>query len=392
MRWRNGETPGPWRITLFPTNRCNLKCKICWQRGAESLDWDEETSTPRLLELADEAAELGVRDWVIIGGGEPLIRADAVIPMCERIRSHDMNGVLQTNGTLLKPEISKKLIEMGWSKVNVSLDGPTKEINDLVRSEGSFDRSIENMRRLTEIKREMKSENPRLSFYTVITSANYDKIDQMVELAKSLGCDGGIELTTMVVHSEDGKPFQLTKEQLSALPKHIEKAIKLANTYSMPNNFGIYLEENIVENPNAMRKQHPRGSGKSIIDAMCFEPWLSTAITAEGVVGPCCAFWDPKAESIQKVSFRDAWLGPYLNDLRQKLIKNEKLPGYCARCPSILFAQSEVLRTRLKWETMSKTERAFYLAIKTVNSFKRFGLRRGLRRGSEWLRIYIKKR
>ena len=33
--WRNGGSAGPLRVTLFPTNRCNLRCSICWQRWAD---------------------------------------------------------------------------------------------------------------------------------------------------------------------------------------------------------------------------------------------------------------------------------------------------------------------------------------------------------------------
>jgi len=35
-RWQSGETPGPWTITLIPTNRCNLHCLMCWQRQIDA--------------------------------------------------------------------------------------------------------------------------------------------------------------------------------------------------------------------------------------------------------------------------------------------------------------------------------------------------------------------
>lgn len=159
----------------------------------------------------------------------------------------------------------------------------------------------------------------------------------------------------------------------------------------MPNNFGIYLQEHIVQDPNAMGKQRSGGKGRSLVDSMCFEPWLSVAITAEGVVGPCCAFWDPNAESIQKVSFREAWLGPYMQDMRKRLVEN-RLPGYCSRCPSILFALSEVLRAQLRWELMAPHERALYLVHKATNSIGRYGFRRALRRGVDWARIHARGR
>ena len=98
-RWQAGETPGPWTITLIPTNRCNLRCEICWQRRTEA-DFGHEVQDSRLEELVDEAAAMGVREWNISGGGEPMARAGLVLSLCERIRERDMNGALQTNATL----------------------------------------------------------------------------------------------------------------------------------------------------------------------------------------------------------------------------------------------------------------------------------------------------
>ncbi len=392
LQWQRGETPGPWRITLFPTNLCNLKCKICWQRGVEGLHDTEETSSDRLLQLVDEAAEMGVNDWIIIGGGEPLIRTETIVEMCERIRKHGINGVLHTNATLMKPEIAERLVEMQWNKVKISLDGPTREINDAVRSDGSFDKATRNIRYLTELKRKRNSLKPVVALYTVITSAICDKIDQMAELAHDLGCDGGIELTTMVVHSDEAKPFQLEEEHKAALPKNLRKAIALADSYSLPNNFAFYLEESVVQDPNAMLKVMKRGAGKDLADSVCFEPWLGTAITAQGTLGPCCAFWDPNAQSIQKLSLKEAWLGPYMQDLRKRLIENKRLPAYCSQCPSVLFAESEIMREQLRWHKMNKFQRIAHFSKKAAKSLQRHGLKRAIRRGFEWLRIQAGKR
>lgn len=119
LDWERGEKPGPWYVTLFPTNRCNLTCKICWLRGVdvESV-LQNELSDERMLELVDECADLGVKHWVIIGGGEPLMRGSSLISLCQRISDRNMTGILQTNGTLLKKKYAERLVDMQWQQIN----------------------------------------------------------------------------------------------------------------------------------------------------------------------------------------------------------------------------------------------------------------------------------
>lgn len=70
LQWHKGETPGPWQISYYPTYRCNIRCKICWKQAFEEpIDRSEEIGKERMLELVDEAADLGVKYWILGGGG-----------------------------------------------------------------------------------------------------------------------------------------------------------------------------------------------------------------------------------------------------------------------------------------------------------------------------------
>src|SRR5690606_8157550 len=132
-------------ITLFPTNKCNLPCEHCWLRWGEyDRTYASEMPDERLLELVDEAAELGVRDWTLVGGGDPMVRGKTVIAMCRRIREHGMDGMLHTNGTLFRPGQLEELVEMDWDRVAISLDGPTAELNNTIRGYG-FEKAVANM-------------------------------------------------------------------------------------------------------------------------------------------------------------------------------------------------------------------------------------------------------
>ena len=64
-----GEIQSPALVDWAITPKCNLSCQHC--RGMAK----EELSSERARELVTEIAELKP-GWVIVEGGEPLLRAD----------------------------------------------------------------------------------------------------------------------------------------------------------------------------------------------------------------------------------------------------------------------------------------------------------------------------
>jgi len=210
-----------------------------------------------------------------------------------------MNGVLVTNGILLTEEHMKHLLDIGWSRVSVSLEGATSEVNDGVRGEGSFDEATARIRLFNEMKRRRGADIPVIGLLTVLTSTNYDKMDGLVDLASDMGCArGGVQLTTMQLYSEDAESFQLRPEHKEALPKHLDRAWRRAEELGVFNNFALYFREEIVADPMAMRHTADPDA-KGMLRALCYEPWVSVSINSEGYAGPCCAFSAPQGSRPQ---------------------------------------------------------------------------------------------
>ena len=73
--WTDGRKKGPVRIDIEPTNSCNLKCRFCWTMSAKRLSscqYEKIITEERILEILHEAANLGVLEWQIAGGWEPI--------------------------------------------------------------------------------------------------------------------------------------------------------------------------------------------------------------------------------------------------------------------------------------------------------------------------------
>ena len=399
LRWQAGETPGPWEILVYPTNRCNLQCKICWQRWAEAeygkVDCESEVPDERLLRLVDEGAELGIREWGIVGGGEPMIRGDLVMAMCERICQRGMVGGIYTNGTLFTEKQFEHLVRIGWDRVTVSLDGPTAEINDDIRSEGSFERATRNLRLLADLRRRHNVSKPASNINTVTTARNFDKLDKMVELAHELGCvsAGSIEL---LVQGDLCTGFALRPEQQAELPKHVERAIQTAQRLGVTLNFADLLS---VSSIRPSQEAHPEKWGlvgdARFTDSLCFEAWLTMTVIAEnGKAGPCCGAWDTEMQSVQDKSLKEIWLGPYFQKVRAQLMTRTGAPGYCRLCSTHLIMRSEDLRRALlaypqaKWETMDLKRRLAFAAQHVYTNLRERGLRETLRRAKEWRQIH----
>lgn len=382
LAWDAGEKPGPFEIWIFPTNRCNLKCAICWQRWAEKefggVDYKSEISDERLLDLIDEGAALGVHTWRIVGGGEPMIRGDLVIRLCERIRQLGMNGYIQSNGTKFTRDQIEALIRIGWEHVTFSLDGPSAEINDSIRSSHSFEKATRNLGIFRDLKRQYNSTYPLISLCSVVTTRNADHLEEMVALACEYDCDS-LEPISLVVLGEYTEQLRLTDEQQQHLQDNITGARQMGQAC------GVRVASYVSEFPmNNWPQCAPIVSRNpdAIENAVCFEPWLSMTILAEnGMCGPCSPFWDRESDSIRNMTLKEVWEGPYMQDVRRRLLRHENFPSYCKNCCSHIPEKARYFRERI----LEAKFRQYPPWKRLYNIFQRQGIREVVRKLYEWV-------
>src|SRR5271157_4199957 len=116
------------------TYRCNNNCRHCWLRlPVNAPEQRQELSFDEIRRIVDEARAMGCREWSI-SGGEPMLRPD--FPelfdyLTRKARSYTLN----TNGTLITPEIARLLTRKGAKMV--ALYGATTEVHDnITRTSG----------------------------------------------------------------------------------------------------------------------------------------------------------------------------------------------------------------------------------------------------------------
>ncbi len=160
-----------WNIT----RRCNLRCVHCYSDSRDQ-NYEGELTTPQALKVLDDLAEFQA-PTVLFSGGEPLMRPD-LFELAEAARSKGLRCVLSTNGYFISPDVAKKIQEVGFSYVGVSIDG-LRESHDRFRcSAGSFERAIEGIRNCRRL-------GVRVGLRFTVNKLNYDQLPGVLDLMET---------------------------------------------------------------------------------------------------------------------------------------------------------------------------------------------------------------
>ena len=165
---------------------CNLSCDHCFISCSPHNHRFEFLTLADVEEALQNSIRLGVREYYFTGG-EPFLNPN-LVTMLERTLSIGPATVL-TNGTVLKADALERLRiaeeESGFSlEFRVSIDGPTAEINDPIRGDGTFDRAMKGVTLLSDH-----------GFLPIITmtqtwsdTENHQILDQFRSVLKQHGC------------------------------------------------------------------------------------------------------------------------------------------------------------------------------------------------------------
>ena len=152
----------PWAILLDPTSACNMHCTGCW--AAEygnrlNLTFDELDS------IVTQGKELGTYMYIFTGG-EPLVRKQDVIALCEK--HSDCEFLSFTNGTLIDEDFCQAMLRVKNFVPAFSLEG-FEAANDSRRGDGAYQKVQKAMKLL-------KDHKLPFGISACYTSANYADI------------------------------------------------------------------------------------------------------------------------------------------------------------------------------------------------------------------------
>ena len=176
-----GERKSPISGTFELTLRCNLNCVHCYGRLPldDKQSQREELNFSEVCTLLDDAAQAGCL-WLLITGGEPLVRPDFV-EIYTYAKKKGFLTSLFTNGTLITEKLANHLQEYSPYLVEITLYGVTRETHERVtRVSGSFKQSLRGIHRLLE-------RGIPLNLKTMAMTINRHEIRDLERFAHELG-------------------------------------------------------------------------------------------------------------------------------------------------------------------------------------------------------------
>lgn len=178
MTTEHPTTSPPLGLLAELTHRCPLRCLYC-SNPLELERRSDELDTATWKRVLSEAAALGVLQ-VHLSGGEPTARRDLreIVAHCREV---GLYSNLITAGVGLSKDRLAELTVNGLDHVQLSMQGPRAETNDLVAGlEGAF----EEKQVVAGYIRELRLP---LTLNCVVHRHNIDQIGEIIELAMALG-------------------------------------------------------------------------------------------------------------------------------------------------------------------------------------------------------------
>jgi len=275
-----------------------------------------ELSTERAKKLIAEIAELRP-GWVIIEGGEPLLRED-LFELLGLMRQSRLEVHLITNGMLLSPQILTTLKELGV-KVMISIDAATPATYEALRNGASFERVV-------QAARNCAREGLLEAINITLLRTNYTEIPGVFELAASIG----VQRVTII----GLKPCQDYLAELLT-PQEYREAIKLACQAAQETGIEFFFDEPFFW---ATVKESGLSVETPAVSTGILVPSTTTCIFGEylfiepnGEVKPC-SFPPLTLGNVSEKSLGEIWSETLSSPFIHQLKDPKNVTGYCRSC------------------------------------------------------------
>ena len=355
--WARGEERPPYRLFAYVTERCNLRCPSCGLATGDIVPASDELDDATWLDVADQAIALGVRECYLTGG-EVLVRRPVVLEVMERLKAAGIRGILSTNGTTLDEAGTRRVVDMGWDTVIVSLDGPDAARNDPLRSrDGVFDEACRLIEALVTHRR--ASGPPEVHVHAVISRPSAGWLVELVQLCGDLGVDY-FAAEPIVRQSDACEPLMLDDAARAVLRDQVPRALALAAEFDLSNNLGFLRDAAVVDAPTdtaALNAADVGPSTRGFATTSCFVPFHNLVLHPNGVISGCWQYRDDASARVPEVSLEEAWYEGSPSRLRRDL-HDLGTPDPCRRCCLINARDNRRFRALLLADDPDRREQA----------------------------------
>jgi len=297
------------------TKRCNLNCDHCYLdadfRGGLRTD---ELNTEECFRVIDQIAEVNPNAFLILTGGEPLLRPD-IYQIIRYAADKKFMVVLGTNGTLINRANALKIKEAGAHGVGISIDSMDAGKHDKFRGvQNAWDQSMEAFNVMNEVGIDFLIQMS-------VSEMNYKEIPDVVAFAEKIGAIAFNLYFLVCTGRGQGNTDISNAAYEEALKMLYEQQMKYKGRLMINSKCAPQYKRVVYENdPDSVYTRTYSGG--------CPAATHYSRISPEGNLTPC-PFIAESVGNLKTDTFKDLWENaPLMVELRNR----KNLEGKCGTC------------------------------------------------------------
>jgi len=295
---KNGELKlesNPYYMVLEPTNSCNLRCPLCptgLQISARKKGLMNMDNFKLLIDnIHEHCIELALQNW-----GEPTLNKK-LPEMLKYCNEKNIFTIVSSNfSRLYKDNYLEELVKSGLNFLHIDLDGLDQETYKKYRRNGNLDIVLENIKNISNIKKNLNLKFPYLHCSMLAMKHNEHQISKFLEMKDELGVD------------------EVTIDKIQVNPNTSSKWL--------PDNKKL-VYESYPEGEALSKSSTPKSLKK------CNWPWSGFVINWDGSVSPCCIVDDPNSDfgNIFDLNFKikNLWNNDFFISSRAEFVNRNKI-------------------------------------------------------------------
>ncbi|MFC1951896.1 radical SAM/SPASM domain-containing protein [Chloroflexota bacterium] len=336
---------GPVYVDWAITNACNLSCRHCVGMEEGELTPDEA------IKIAEHIIELSP-EWVILEGGEPLLRKD-LYHIGRMFNKEGIDVLVITNGNAFSQDRLQELASFS-PKVLFSIDGADAAVYEYTKRGANL-----------EIAREWATQCAALGIFygvtTVLSKLNLGQVRDLIQLTESLGGQRIIFLPLKPFGKDEAS--RRYYQQYALTPKEQEEVVK--EIYTHGSTLDIFYDEPFLWNLSSKHgfPVSNTDSGITIPDIKGCAASYSLYIQTSGSVRPC--MFSPEEFTFgnaAKEPLKDIWLRMKQSDLLTRWADQRARKEACGKCQHFESCRGCLARTMILTGDTSGTDPSCPLA------------------------------
>lgn len=201
----------PTSLNLEITDKCNVKCRHCYNFWREDGYKKESMTKERFDQLLDQIVDSGIFH-IVLTGGEPFLNFKMLEYACSQLVKNNISLSINSNLMVTSVDMIKRLCSVGVDHILTSLTSCDEETNDyLVQRKGAFKKIVKN------IESAIKN-NIRISVNMIVCKNNKNHVYQTGKFVRELGCQKIFGTRTVppvsTQYGIEPSEFKITKEDI----------------------------------------------------------------------------------------------------------------------------------------------------------------------------------